>query len=68
MLPNHSCQMSKNLGLGNIFQEIQLFLAYLPAMHVIIIPLKIFIFLSHGSNDFDDNVKEALYIKKQKPL
>ena len=24
--------------------------------------------LSHGSNDFDDKVIEALYIKKQKPL
>ena len=24
--------------------------------------------LSHGSNDFDNKVKEALYIKKQKPL
>ena len=24
--------------------------------------------LLHGINDFDDKVKEALYIKKQKPL
>ena len=24
--------------------------------------------LSHGSNDFDNKVIEALYIKKQKPL
>ena len=24
--------------------------------------------LSHGSNDFDNKVKEALCIKKQKPL
>ena len=24
--------------------------------------------LSHGSNDFDNKVKESLYIKKQKPL
>ena len=24
--------------------------------------------LSHGNNDFDYKVKEALYIKKQKPL
>ena len=24
--------------------------------------------LSHGNNDFDIKVKEALYIKKQKPL
>ena len=27
-----------------------------------------FIILSHGSNDFDNNVTEALFIKKQKPL
>ena len=24
--------------------------------------------LSHGNNDFDNKVKEALYMKKQKPL
>ena len=24
--------------------------------------------LSHGGNDFDNKVKEALFIKKQKPL
>ena len=30
--------------------------------------IKICDILSHGSNDFDNKVKEALYIKKQKPL
>ena len=27
-----------------------------------------FLILSHGNNDFDNKVKEALYINKQKPL
>ena len=27
-----------------------------------------FLILSHGNNDFDNKVKETLYIKKQKPL
>ena len=44
------------LGLRSIFQEIQPFLnIYLPATHVIILPLRI---LSHGSNDFENKVKD----------
>ena len=57
------------LGLGSIFQDIQPFFnIYLPAAHVIILPFGNFHILSHGNNDFDNKVKEALCIKKQKPL
>ena len=56
------------LGLGNIFQEIQPFFnIYLPATHVIILPLRIFIFC-HMVAMIMIVKNEALYIQKQKPL
>ena len=55
------------LGLGSIFLEILPFLnMYLPACnHSTIENPHI---LSHGSNDFDNKVKEAVYIKQGRPL
>ena len=57
------------LGLGSIFQDIQPFLnIYIPAAHVIILPLRIFILCHMVTIILNNKVKEALYIKKQKPL
>ena len=60
MLPIPSCQMSfcfTNIGLVLFtwaFKKIN--------------DIENFHILSHGNNDFDNKVKEALFIKKQKPL
>ena len=56
------------LELGNIFQEIQQFFEHISSWNTCNhSTIENFHILSYGSNDIDNKVKEALYIKKQKP-
>ena len=59
---------SWQLGLGSNHQEIQPFFTYILLHTCSHSTIENFDILSHGINDFDNRVKEALYIKKQKPL
>ena len=52
------------LVLGSIFQEIQPFFTYILLQHCNHTTIENFHILSHGSNDLDNKVKEAMYIKK----
>ena len=57
------------LELRSIFQEIQPFFEHISSCKACShSTIENFHILSHGSNDFDDKVEDALYIKKQKPL
>ena len=57
------------LGLGSIFQEIHPFMEHISSCNACNhSTIENFHILPHGNNDLDNKVKEALYIKKQKPL
>ena len=57
------------LGLGSNFRDIQPFFLHISSCSTCNhSTIENFHILSHGNNDFDNKVKEALYIKKQKLL
>ena len=57
------------LELGSIFKEIQPFFLYVSSCNTCDhSTIENFHILSHGSNDIDNKVKEALYINEQKSL
>ena len=72
MLPNPSCQMPKRHLATGVSEHSSGYSAI--CKHVSSSStcnhstIENFHILSHGSNDLDNKVKEALYIKKQKPL